>query len=325
MNMKHWFLPFMTLAMAMAAVGTVSAADPQLLNLVMPDAKVLAGVNVDQAKVSPFGLYVLTQIQAQDQRLKQFVAQSGFDPTRDLHELLMASTGSQPHAPGLVLARGTFAIDQINAAAQAAGATPEDYHGVTILQDPKKSHGFAFLSATVAVAGDVATVKAAIDRQTAPAPLPADLLVKVNQLSGAQDAWAISQVPPPNLTLPNPNGTTATLPLTAFQSVQQASGGVKLATGGIDATGELQADTAANAQQLADVLQFLVNLGQMQTQQSLPAAGLLKSLTVAASGKLVDVSLHVPEAQAETLFTAKPKPAAPQNNQVRPRRRPPVR
>ena len=48
--------------------GLLPAADPQLLNLVMPDAKMLADVNVDQAKASPFGQFVLAQIQAQSQQ-----------------------------------------------------------------------------------------------------------------------------------------------------------------------------------------------------------------------------------------------------------------
>src|SRR5580700_5520247 len=103
-----------TLALAITAVLPAKAADPQLLNLVMPDAKILAGVNVDQAKTSPFGVYVLAQFQAQDQHLREFTAQTGFDPTRDLHEVLVASTGSQAHAPALTLARGTFSTDKIN-------------------------------------------------------------------------------------------------------------------------------------------------------------------------------------------------------------------
>src|ERR1700686_2907529 len=208
--------------------GALPAADPQLLNLVMPDAKILAGVNVDQAKTSPFGMYVLAQFQAQDQHLREFTAQTGFDPTSDLHELLVASTCSQPHAPALTLARGTFSTDKINAAAESAGATSETYKGVKILEDPKKGAGYAFLNGSLAVAGDVASVKGAIDRQTAPAPLPAALLVQVNQLSASEDAWAISEVPPPNIELPSNGGNTPNLPTGIFQKIEQASGGVKL-------------------------------------------------------------------------------------------------
>jgi hypothetical protein len=321
MNMKV-LIPASVMLVVVCA-GALPAADPQLLNLVMPDAKILAGVNVDQAKTSPFGQYVLAQFQAQDQHLREFSAQTGFDPTRDLHELLVASTGSQPHAPALTLARGTFSTDKINAAAQTAGATSETYKGVKIFEDPKKGAGYAFLNASLAVAGDVASVKGAIDRQTAPAPLPAALLVQVNQLSIGEDAWAISEVPPPNLMLPGNGGTGPVIATDVLQKIEQASGGVKLGPQAIAVTGKLQADTAMDARQIADLLQFLANLGRMQTQNS-QVPSLLKSLVVTASGTMVNISLNVPEAEAETLFQLKPKPKIAQQdqpNEARPRRR----
>src|ERR1035438_8027214 len=96
-----------TLFTAFAGVLAAHAADSQLLGLVMPDAKVLAGVNVDQAKGSPFGLYLLTQMQSDNTALLQaLIALSGFDPTRDVHELLAATNGAPGDKTpvGLVLA-----------------------------------------------------------------------------------------------------------------------------------------------------------------------------------------------------------------------------
>jgi hypothetical protein len=321
MNMKV-LIPTPVMLVVVFA-GALPAADPQLLNLVMPDAKILAGVNVDQAKTSPFGMYVLAQFQAQDQHLREFTAQTGFDPTIDLHELLVASTGSQPHAPALTLARGTFSTDKINAAAASAGATSETYKGVKIFQDPKKGAGYAFLNGSLAVAGDVASVKGAIDRQTAPAPLPAALLVQVNQLSAREDAWAISEVPPPSIELPSNGGNTPNLPTDIFQKIEQASGGVKLGPQAIAVTAQLHADNAVDAKQISDLLQFLANLGRMQTQNP-QVPSLLTSLVVTTNGAAVGISLNVPEAEAETLFQLKPKPKAVQQDQpngARPRRR----
>ena len=50
--------------------GVLSAADPMLLNLVMPDAKVVAGVNVQQAKGTLFGQYILSQMQTTDAHMR---------------------------------------------------------------------------------------------------------------------------------------------------------------------------------------------------------------------------------------------------------------
>src|SRR5437763_7713041 len=106
-----------TLATVLTGVLPIRAADPQLLSLVMPDAKVLAGVNVDQAKTSPFGQYVLSQMQSQDAHLKELTTLTGFDPTRDVHEVLVASSGDPNQQTGLAVARGNFDPARILAAA----------------------------------------------------------------------------------------------------------------------------------------------------------------------------------------------------------------
>src|ERR1039458_8813118 len=114
-----------------------AAADPQMLNLLMPDAKVVAGVNVQQAMATPFGQYVLSLIAPQDQQIQSLATQIGFDPRRDVSELLVASTGAPAHA-GLVLARGNFDPAKIAAAATLAGVKSETYGGVTILEQQPK-------------------------------------------------------------------------------------------------------------------------------------------------------------------------------------------
>ena len=193
----------LTATLFTAFSGALSAADPQLLNLVMPDAKVLAGVNVEQAKGTQFGQYVLNQLQSEDAHMQQLVTLTGFDPRRDVRELLVASDGVPGGKTGLALARGNFDVAKITAAATLQGAASEVYNSITILEDPKKqSMGIAFLDSTTVVAGDIASVKGAIDRMKIAQPLPAAVLVKVNQWSNSQDAWGITTVPPASLAPP---------------------------------------------------------------------------------------------------------------------------
>src|SRR5947209_10851863 len=161
--------------------GALPAADFQLLNLVMPDAKVLAGVNVERAKGTLFGQYVLTQMQSGHPEMQNLTALTGFDPTRDVRETLFASTGA-PQS-GLALALGNFDIGKITAAANLKGAVSEAYHGVAILEDPKQTHGLPSLDKPRVAAGDIASVKGAIDRQKNPQqPLSSDISVKITQL-----------------------------------------------------------------------------------------------------------------------------------------------
>src|ERR1700704_4733374 len=93
--------------------GVMSAADPQLLNLVMPDAKVLAGVNVEQAKGTQFGQFILNQLQTQDSEMQKLTALTGFDLRRDVRELLVASDGTPQGKTGLALAKGNFDVGKI--------------------------------------------------------------------------------------------------------------------------------------------------------------------------------------------------------------------
>ncbi len=128
----------LTATLLTAFSGVLSAADPTLLNLVMPDAKVLAGVNVQQAKGTQFGQYILNELQTHDADLQKLVTLTGFDPRRDVSELLVASDGVPGGKTGLALAKGTFDVAKITAAATLPAWPREVYSGVTILEEPKK-------------------------------------------------------------------------------------------------------------------------------------------------------------------------------------------
>jgi hypothetical protein len=293
--------------------SALPAADPTLLNLVGPDAKVLAGVNVEQAKGTLFGQYLLNQMESGNKDMQQLIALTGFDPTRDVREVLVASSGAPE--TGLALARGNFDAAKIAALASSKGAVSEAYGGVTILEDPKQTHGVVFLDSSTAIAGDVASVKGAIDRQKNPQPLSSSVTVKINQLSGAQDAWVLCTVPPASLAPPAATAKNGQVP-PALQSVQSANGGVKFGAS-VVFTGQAQTDTAQNATTLGDMVKLLISLAQMNASQNQQAAQLAQQVQVTASGSLVTVSLSLPEDQFQQLVKIGQKSGA---MQARPRR-----
>lgn len=298
-----------TLFTAFAGVLTARAADSQLLSMVMPDAKVLAGVNVDSAKASPFGLYVLTQLQSNNTGLQQLIALTGFDPTRDVHEVLAATnaTPGSKSPSGLVLARGNFDPAKITALATSQGAVTETYGaaGVTIIEDPNKMGGIAFSDPTLVIAGDIANVKAAIDRPSSGQSLPSAVLTQVGKWSGAEDAWVITTVPLGSLV---PSGAVAgnaaatPNPMAGvLQQIQTMAGGVKFGNS-VVGTAAIQADNAADATQLANTIQFLVNLAQMQSQSNTQLPNLAQAVSVNAAGTTVTITVTLPSAQFQQLF-----------------------
>jgi hypothetical protein len=289
--------------------GVLPAADPRLLNLVMPDATVLAGVNVDQAKTTPFGQYVLTTLlQAQDQKLQQLATLTGFDPRRDVSELLLASASAPSNKTGLALARGAFDPAKIAAAAQSTSAAVEAYGGLSIIEDPQHQNGFAFLDSTLVVAGDLANVKAAIDRRNGGRTIPIALADQVNQLGSTQDAWAISTVPPSTLKPPAAAPPASGVNIqNAIQKVQSASGGVKFGAV-VVVTGQAQAATPQDASSVGDVLKLFVSMAQLQASQHPEAAALAQSLVVSTQGSTLKITLSLPSEQIQQLV--KPKAAA---------------
>ena len=197
----------------------------------------------------------------------------------------------------------------------------ESYNGVNILEDPKqKQAGIAFLDGTTVIAGDLASVKGAIDRQKLAQPLSGALLVQINQWSTSQDAWALITVPPSSLVPANKAGTT-TQPnpmQNVGQNVQSAAGGVKFGTL-VAFTGQATCDTAQNASTLSDMVKLLINIAQMQQQNPDPTAtALIKSVNVSATGNVVNISASLPQ----DVFQQMLQPAAKMHmNQRAPRKK----
>jgi hypothetical protein len=95
----------------------------------------------------------------------------------------------------------------------------------------------------------------------------------------------------------------------AFQNVQQAAGGVKFGAQ-VVFSGEATCDTAQNATTLGDVVKLLINLAQMQAGTDPTAAALVKSVTVTASGNLVNISASLPEDVFQTILQSGHKSTA---------------
>src|ERR1041384_2708049 len=164
------------------SMSAFAAVDPGLLALVMPDAKVLTGIQVGQAEASPFGQYVLAKTQIDDAKLLELMTSTGFDPRRDLKEILAATSTTTDNA--LVLGRGNYQPAKIAAAAATHGGSTVQYHGFTIiLPDAKGTVALTFLDTTIAAIGNQASLQAAIDRRMSGAVYSGALAQKAQAVS----------------------------------------------------------------------------------------------------------------------------------------------
>ena len=319
---KRLLLPVLILAIAPA----VHAADPGLLRLVMPDAKVVAGLQVDRTRDSQLGQFVLSHMQLDDPAFQHFVDETGFDPRKDVKELLIASnwksaTG-QPH--WVVMAKGAFDLEKIQRAAEANGAAVTGYQGASIFSfagrgSPDNDNAIAFLDRTTAVMGDTASVKAAVERKQSGAAASNDLMGKAKDLSAKNDFWFVTLVPLSefDLALPNAGGPMNS---NMFMAINQASGGIRFGeTVTISADVVTRSDKDALA--LVDVVKFVVGMLQ-QNRQSDGVAGqvsnMLDPLETKTQGNTMSMSLAIPEQQLERLFNNVARPGrAPANSAPR--------
>jgi hypothetical protein len=297
-------LRFLGLTLFLAGSG-MAAVDPALMNLVMPDAKVLTGIQVDQSVASPFGQYVLSQMQPNDAGFQKFVAATGFNPTRDLQQILAATGATTPNHDNLViLGRGVFQPSQITGAAVAAGGTVTQYKGVSILTSPEKdSHGsLAFLDSTTVVIGDISVIQATIDRRIAGSSFTGALAKSAQTVSATNQAWFTTVTPLSDFLNGKLSGNLGNVSqANLLQSVTAASGGVSFSSSGVTVTADAVTSSNQNAQALVDVLKFFASMIQTNANNQ-TASSLLDTATFAANGSVAHISLIVPEDQAEKLF-----------------------
>jgi hypothetical protein len=294
------------LALTLLAGLPAFAVDPQLLNLVMPDARVLAGVNVTNARNSIFGQFMLAKIPAGDAGFQKLISLTGFDPRQDLSELLMASAAQQGSKSGLVLARGNFDVAKITAALN--GQQPQNWDGAVLITstNAKDNGAVAFLNNSIAIAGDVTSVKAALDRQNNANSIDPALGAKVQSLSEADDAWTVSIASPASLLPIGAAADTSGNQITGIlKNIQSSSGGLKFNDQNVNVSGQAIADTPQNAGALGDVIRLLATLASANAganAQAAAAAQILQSLQITTDGTAVNLALTVPESQLESFL-----------------------
>jgi hypothetical protein len=289
-------------ALALATLAlTAAAAEPPLVNLIPADVKVIGGMNVARTLSSPFGRYLLNQMKEDDPNLRRIIDETGFDPRRDLRDVVFASPVTGGKRTGLVIARGVFNGPQILAAIQKKGGTTSTYRGVSLIVDPKGEAAVGIVDGSLAFAGEQRLVRAAIDLRDATAA-PTDLARKASGFDGRYDAWIVTS----GVKLPAgaTSGAPAPMapPAAALAAIQESSAGVEFGSV-VRITAEAVTRSDKDAQALVDVVKFISGMAQLNRDnpgmQQFEA--IVNSMTVSADANTVKFSVAVPEADLEQI------------------------
>lgn len=300
------------LAVSFLASMAVLAADAGLLSLVMPNAQFVAGIHVDQARNTPFGQFVLSQLKESDPDFQNFIAATGFDPRQDLREVIIASTGEPKRGNGVVLARGRFDSSRIMGFARTSGAITSNYQGADLVSpNGHTDNVIAILDSTTAIGGDPDLVKATLDRRKAGSKLDAKLLARINDLSNRYDAWMTSQQGLSRLAdaTPDPDVSSA-MRGNLMQSIDELYGGVRFGKNVLLAA-EAVMRSEKDATAMVDVVRFLAsmlssntqtNRGNNRDRRMSAVPGLLDTMDLSSQGNIFRLSLTIPEDQLERLL-----------------------
>ena len=187
------------LMVALATTIPISATvDAGLLALVPSGVKVIGGVDAQRARNSPLGQHLLSRINTNSQPFEDMISQTGFDPRRDVQEVLFGSSApGDSKSSGFVLVRGNFDQDRIRTAAKARGVSITSYQGVDLFTDgsSKNQNAFAFPDVDMAVAGDLASVQQVLQNRANPTTLDPAFQQLVTNAGTNSDAWFASIAP----------------------------------------------------------------------------------------------------------------------------------
>jgi len=293
---RHTIVPVLALLVSATAGASV---DPDLLGLMMPEAKVLYGVQIQQTLGSPFGQFAISHM-PQNDAMMRFAAATGFEPQRDLREILVGSSAGSfgDGSDVLVLAKGQFAPDKVLALAATIRAVISDYRGVSMITLPQEQDArvFAFLDSSTLAIGSEPAVRGVIDRRVLHRPFAGPLIQKALEAGATHDAWLATVSPLTDLI---PAGSAGGFDPTALlQSVIESWVGAHFDVNGVTVAAEALTHSDAEAQGLAGMLKLVSGM-----VKGTPAAA-LQSAQISASGPVMRVILIVPEQDLERSFPA---------------------
>jgi hypothetical protein len=232
--------------------------DPAFRTLIAPDTKLLAGVEWDALKSSPF-----YQRHRNNLNVPAFDAETeriGINPVRDVSKLLVEWNG----ADWLFMERGRFNGADLQKKLIADGASETTYRGRTLLGN---NSGSLVFFKSLALEGSTTAARRAIDLEGAgDGEIPEDLAERLRTLDSRDQVWAVSRGGLAFANVPmNSDTQTALSNITGF--ITGTTAGLYCDTG-VHLAVDLQCVSGQGATRVHDALRGLVGFGRLSTKDN---------------------------------------------------------
>ncbi len=292
--------------------------DNVLVQLVPPDSVSLFGARMQQLKATPLFRQLLAQQKLTE--LDRFTMETGFDPRRDVRDLLIAwgnSTGSS-----VLLARGTFHLSP-DALAKVKDAHRSQYRGYTIWSSGSDEAGFCIMDPTLAIAGSVSSLRRSLDQyQSSHKTTAASLLERAYAVPAEEQIWAVSIGGADFLAEHFPALGGAANFSQILRGLENTSFQADLSKG-FQGTVQGTCRTSADAKNLSDAARGLIGFGRLNVPDNHPEMlQLWDGIQVQQDQKQIHISANIPQDLVNKLaaLMTLPTPPRPPRPPVIPRK-----
>lgn len=262
--------------------------DNVLAKLVPADTQALFGARMEQLRTAP--LYIKLVAQQKLMQLDSFAGETGFDPRRDVRDLVLASSG-RPNS-SVLLARGDFHVDQTKLDAKTFKKVP--YRGYVLTVTQKEDAGFCIMDKTLAIAGPTASMKAALDHYLSTTRDTSNTLLDQARAVPEQfQVWSVSSGAADFLANNLPKDGNAANFAKIFRSMENTHFEADLSKG-LNATAQGQCRTEADAKSLGDAVRGLIGFGRLSVPDNQPELlRLWDGLKVDQNQRMITISANI--------------------------------
>jgi hypothetical protein len=180
--MRPAFVLLIALRLAAAADSSVGAFFPT-------DTKAVIGIRLQALGAAGLFQGMDTEIRKSAAGMFEKSPLAGFDPLKDLDEVLIATTGTGEKPPAILVLRGRFPLDKLDAGTKR-------YRDAAFLESPNPQQSsaiIALINANTAILGDAEQVIAAIDRASTDANANAPWLARMEALRAKCSIWGFGE------------------------------------------------------------------------------------------------------------------------------------
>ncbi|MBI2834417.1 MAG: hypothetical protein HYX76_08325 [Acidobacteria bacterium] len=287
-----------------------TAYGPAELSYVPADADVVAYANVREVMTSELRARLKQVMPEHGQGQNEFEQKTGLNIESDVdHVVACVAPSASDRNGGMVLVRGRFDQVRLETLARQEGGVVEEYRGRRLIRTTHGSHGdtsamLGFMEPGLAVFGDSATVKRAIDTHVGGGKNVTSndaLMTLMREMASGSNAWAIGRFDAIAKRANLPDNVSRQIPPLHWFA---ASGHVN---GGISGMLRAEARDEQAAENLRDVLRGFVALIKLQSSAKPELQAMLQSIELGGTGKTVAISFSIPSAVIDAL----PRPKHP--------------